>query len=200
MKLQDLLEMPKNLPTLSTEDDLDNYATNKAKFKELIKSDKTEYSRYDEDRIVYTSGKKFFCIDLDRNELTYYMTYDTSFCNALGSFLWQSLVWRSKHVEYNKTLPHEIFFATLLPKFGVIATDGDQTSDGRRFWSYQVKYAQDHRLFTYYYNLQTKDLIEFKTMLEFDKLIRREDIWGDSNNHRNKLIVISEQQLPKGTA
>lgn len=195
MKLTSLLEMPKIIPALSIEDNLDLYSVNQAKYKELFTSNANVYKKFDNARVVYQSGKKFYCLDALRREVTYFMEYNVNSNKTLGSFLWQSLVWRSKKVEYNKTLPHEIFFDTLLPKYGVITTDGDQTDEGRRFWSYQVKFALDKNFFLYYHNLQTKELQQFKSMLEFDDLIKKFNIWGNSNLHRQKLIVISNKEL-----
>lgn len=191
-----LIEMPRLIPKLSVSDNLDIYNTNKAKYNELLKAHKEEYYKYDDNHIVYFSNNRYFCLDYVRKEVTYYMEYATSYDKLLGSFLWQSLVWRSDHVEYNKTLPHEIFFKKLLPKYGTIATDVDQTSDGKRFWSYQIKYALDTNLNVYYYDMISKDFINIDTMLKLDFLIQKYHIWGHTKAHQKKLIVISNKVLP----
>lgn len=198
MKLCNVLnEMPQNIPYLPNDIDLSNYSINKAKYNELIKLPKQIYKQYDDKHIVYHSSNMFFCLDYERKEITYYMEYDTSFTLKIGSFLWQSLVWRSNHVLYNRTLPHEIFFNVLLPKYGVIATDGQQTVDGKRFWTYQISHAFNNNLYVHYFNLKTKELIHIIDLMHFDKLANELSIWGDDSTHKHKLILISKHQLPK---
>ena len=197
MKLKELLlENPQLIPGLSIEDDLDNYTANKAKFSELVSLPKQVYKKYDDKRIVYSTERMFFCLDFVRKEVTYYMQYDVGYTKKLGSFLWQSLVWRSKHVSYNKTLPHEIFFDVLVPKYKVVATDGKQTSHGKRFWEYQIKFAQDNNMLTYYYDYSKKYLEQFDSMIQFDDLADKYKIWTESPSSQDQLIIISKKELP----
>lgn len=193
-----LTEMPRLIPNLPSAYDFGLRNINKARYAEFLSLPKEEYYKYDSNRIVYSSDNKFFCLDYLRKEVTYYMQYDVSYNKTLGSFLRQSLVWRSKYVDYNNTLPHEIFFNTLLPKYGTIATDGDQTDDGRRFWSYQIKYAFDKNLNVYYYNLATKGLIPIDNMMTFEEIKQKYKIWGADKSRQKQLIVITNKKLTEG--
>jgi hypothetical protein len=167
-------------------------------YSDLVKiSNKKEYSRFSDSKIVYQYDNMFFCLDILNKKILYYMRYDVSYTKILGSFLWQSLVWRDEKSPQVKTLPHKIFFKELLPKWGIIATDGQQTSDGRRFWEYQIAYALEQNINVYYFNLKSKELVQISTLDEFDKAIHQYDIWGDTIEHRNKLMVISIFSLPK---
>lgn len=190
-----LLEMPRNLLHLNKLDDLSQHSVNKAKFIYLIKQEKKELKQINTTQIIYNSNKMFFCLDLENKKVLYYMQYDTSFSNTLGSFLWQSLVWRDKHSPQVKLLPHKIFFEELLPKYGIIATDGDQTEDGRRFWEYQIAHALENNINVFYFNLTSKELQSIKTLVDFDKAIRKFDIWGDTKEHQQKLMLITTKNL-----
>jgi hypothetical protein len=115
----------------------------------------------------------------------------------LGTYLWQSLIWRAKQTPYIKTLPHDIFFNTLLPKYGTICTDGQQINDGRDFWEYQIIYALNNNINVYYHNMQNKDLIKIKNNMHFHKLISQYDIWGDTLQYQKKRMVITNHILPQ---
>lgn len=199
MNLDELLtEMPQLIKGLSKTEDLSIQTVNKAKYVELIKiTDKREYIRFSDTKIVYEYRRMFFCLDTLNKKILYYMQYDISYTKTLGSFLWQSLVWRDENSPQVNTLPHKIFFDKLLPKWGIVATDGRQTKDGKRFWQYQVTYALEQKINVYYFNLKTKELEQIETIDHFDNVIRKYDIWGDSKDHQNKLIVISIFNLPK---
>jgi hypothetical protein len=188
--------MPKIIQPLNGMEDFDNFSINSAKYKELVKLfNKEIYKRFDDEHIVYRAGNKFFCLDYEKKKVTYYMEYSTSHNSILGSFLWQSLIWRAKNNLSNRTLPHEIFFKVLLPKYGVITTDGEQTIDGRKFWEYQIGFALDNDFYVYYFNLKSKELIKITNSTHGNKVIQEQDVWGLSHEHKSKLIVISTKEL-----
>lgn len=200
MKVKELLtEMPRIIIGLNKLDDLSIDSVNKAKYKLLSTlQDKKEIKRSD-DLIVYQTGNMFYSLDKETKKVIYYMQYDTSYTKTLGSFLWQSLVWRDENSVLVKTIPHKIFFEYLLPKYGIIATDGDQTKDGKRFWEYQVAYSLENNINVYYFNLKSKELELIKSLTEFNRAIKKYDIWGESKDHQNKLIVITNHVLPRET-
>jgi hypothetical protein len=197
MKLVDLFEMPKIISQLSGLDDLTDISVNAFYYKQLSKLlSKVQIKFFSEERKVYSAENKFFCLDDDSKKVLYYMQYDTSFSLKLGgSFLWQSLVWRSKSVPQMNTLPHEIFFNELLPKYKTVATDGQQTEDGQRFWEYQIDFALKNKFNVYYFNTNSLILVELNTLLDFEKALLQYDIYGSSSEHKNKLLVISKKEL-----
>ena len=196
MKISDLYETPQIIPGLTDEENLDSFSVNKSKYSELAKlHNKKEISRLSDDVIIYQSGRMNFCLDTSRKEVTYYMQYEVSTNKVFGSFLWQSLVWRSKKVQYNKAMPHKIFFNTLLPKFKVIVTDGMQTVEGKRFWEFQIAFAIENDINVYFFDDKSKELIKVNTLIEFDKVSRDHDVWGETPIHKSKLMVITTKEL-----
>src|SRR5574343_1575768 len=191
-----LNEMPRRISQLPVDDDLSVYNTNQAKYKELYNiPNKQIYHKFDDNKVVYYISNKVFCLDTINKQIVYYMEYETSFNSILGSYAWQSLVWRKKNTQYINTLPHDIFFKVLLPKFGTVVTDGEQTDDGIKFWEYQIGYALNNNLNVYYFNTLTKELIHLPSTLAVYNLDQKIKIWGTDNEHKHKLVVITKKQL-----
>lgn len=190
-------EMPQLIPNLNKVDDLDIYTVNRSKFKMLRGVEKLIYHTFDKTHILYNTNNQYFCLDYDKNKVTYYMEFKVNTDRMLGTYLWQTLVWRSKVDPYTIDLPHEIFFTELLPKYGTVCTDGQQTADGRRFWNYQITYALKHNINVYYYNMQSKELVKIDDMLHFTNVIAQYDVWGETPNHKNKLMIITNHIMPR---
>jgi hypothetical protein len=197
MKVKELLiEMPQNLLRLSKIDDLSIVDVNRAKFHFLSKlENKKVIEELDNKHQLINVDNIYFVLDYSNKKVLYYMEYNTSFSNKVGSFLWQSLVWRDKNSPIVLALPHKIFFEILLPKYKVISTDGKQTDDGKRFWYYQIGYAFKNNLNVYYFNLQSKELLFLENNTVFLETVQKYDIWGDTKDHQNKLILITSKNL-----
>ena len=196
MKLNQLFEAPQVISSLLADENLDDFSLNKAKYSELLKLfNKQEIKRLSDEVILYQHGRMNFCLDYNRKEVTYYMQYEVSTNKLFGSFLWQSLVWRSKKVQYNKTMPHEIFFEILLPKFKVIVTDGLQTEAGKRFWEFQIAYAIKNKINVYFHDEKTKDLEKVESLIEFDKVCSKYNVWGEAAINKTKIMAITLKDL-----
>jgi len=198
MKVKDILmEMPKLILGLSDLDNLDLLTVNKSKYLFLSKlEDKEQLQVIDEFRILYNYKNMYFVLDNETKQILYYMQYETSYSSKLGgSFLWQSLIWRAKNVLQVKRLPHEIFFKILLPKYGTIITDGQQTDKGQNFWNYQIHNAINNNLNVYYYEDLSNYLEKINSEREFELAINKHDIWGDTKAHEHKLMVITSKIL-----
>ncbi len=57
----------------------------------------------------------------------------------------QVLVLRFNHSVMSVDIPRKIFFNYLLPTFGSIVTDIEQTTDCRKHWAYALAYALDRK-------------------------------------------------------
>ena len=67
---------------------------------------------------------------------------------------------------------------------------------GNRFWGARIGDALEEHLNVYYFNFMTKELIQVKNIQEFQKIEDEHDIWGPSDLHRLKRMVISDRELP----
>jgi hypothetical protein len=172
--------------------------TSRINFKKLKSSYKTRYYEYDTTHIVYSNSKnEYFCLDHDKGKVSYYMKYVTSTDDALGQYVWQSFVYRDDAAKYVLGLPSQIFFEKLLQIHGTICTDGQQTEDGRRFWDWQIHTALQRNINVYYYNLDTRVLIKIIDLIHFNTVIGAHNIWGSTDEHRRRLMVITKHEMPR---
>lgn len=145
---------------------------------------------------IYQSGSKIFCLDSKMGAVTYYLHYQVANNGKLGDYVWQSLVWSYPPAAYIAGIPQQIFFENLLPKFGTIITDSQQTWDGKRFWQLRLAEAFEKKLNVYFYDFQTHEIIKIENYVDFRKLSQANDIWGPSDKHQMKRMVISNKNLP----
>lgn len=148
---------------------------------------------------LHQLGSQFFCLDSKMKRVTYYMKYEVGNNGKLGSFVWQSLVWSLPSAAYVAGLPQLIFFEKLLPKFGTIATDSQQTWDGRRFWKLRIADAFNKQLNVFFYNFANHEIIKIDSYDDFESLSARKDVWGETDKHKMKRMVISNKDLPLNT-
>ena len=193
-----LMEMPKTIPDL-TNHALNNTIENRKYFDVISKeSMKKLYKKINNDSIIYQYKKEFVCLNTKINKITYFMKFKVDHNKILGNYVWQSLVWRATTAAELSGIPEKIFFETLLPKYGCVVTDSEQTWNGTRFWIYRITDALKMNLFVYYYNFRSKELIKVNSIDEFTEIEEKYDIWGTSNNHEMKRIVITNRELIKG--
>ena len=145
---------------------------------------------------VYKLGSEYFCLDNEFKSITYYMKYEVGNNGKLGSFVWQSLVWTEPSAKYIISYPKKIFFDDLLSKFGTILTDSEQTWDGKRFWKWRISEAFDKGLNVYLYDFSNHKIIKIEDNTHFRQAELIHDIWGTTNKHKMKRMVISNKELP----
>lgn len=199
MKLKTLLESPLNIPDLDWHD-LENPTENAKLYKNFISKEyqyKKAILKLTETAIIYQMKTELFCLDSERQQVTYYMKYSVDTNKILGQYVWQSLVWVDKelHYDYLKDIPAKIFFENLLTKFKTIITDSEQTWHGRRFWEYRIVDALKKNLNVYFFNFENKHIekmFSFNQLYDFQK---KYDIWGNSPKHKMKRMVISNKNL-----
>jgi hypothetical protein len=191
-----LTEMPQKIDALKWHD-LFNYEKNQ-KYYNVIRAEKYKklYQKINDHVSIYQFKTEFICLDTKQKLITYFMKYKVANNGIIGSFVWQALVWRDKTSLYLSGIPQKIFFDYLLQKFGCVVTDSEQTWDGERFWGERIAEALDSRFYVYYYNFKTKELVEVKTISEFRNIEQKYDIWGPSELHKMKRMIISTRELP----
>lgn len=197
MKLEELLmEIPRDIGNIDWHF-LNKVDQNKEFYKELAANKyKKVIEKLTPTATVYRIGSQYFCLDLDFKQVTYYMKFEVGNNGKIGSYVWQSLVWTNDSFEYTKHYPQKIFFRDLLPKFGNIITDSEQTWDGKRFWVYRIIDAFNMGLNVYFYDFGSHNIIKMNDMNDFVQAQSTYDIWGVSNAHSMKRMIITKNQLP----
>lgn len=199
MKLQDLFEMPKDIEDLDSHD-LNNSLKNgefyldclrKTYAKKIKLFDLTDYST------MYQFKTEFFVLDSHRKKVTYFMKYKVDNNGTLGQFVWQSLVWGNIDVqnEYLSGIPKKIFFDYLLSKFHTIITDSEQTWHGKRFWQARISDAFKMNLNVYFFDFDGRIFKKLEKYEDLERYQNEYDIWGPSDKHEMKRMVISDIEL-----
>lgn len=183
-----LNESPKNILPLETskiEKEITSYyKNNKTKFKPtntkyLLKSgdDQNGYYIFIKDDIIH-----------------YFVRFKAVKYPKLlkGRLIRQVLVQRIDFSSYSSGIPRKVFFEHLLPTYGVIVSDTEQTLDGRKFWTNAVIEAiNDPKYSVFMFNSDNiqKTFIELNTEEQFHESV--ENIWGDSNFFKKVLLAIA---------
>lgn len=133
------------------------------------------------------------------NEVVYYnrvISQNDVYLNYMP--VTQILIWRSPkpmHRPALRDLPGKIFTQYLLEKYNVIITDRNQTRDGQTFWLTRLYEALDAGCHVYAYDMIT---CELRHIRDQDTVGANVDwLWGDEDNHQNRLAIISKLPLPR---
>ena len=142
MKLSDLYEMPqliKELPTLDAK-----LLTDQCRAA-LRDGTATVVKKFDETtslfHVAHGADGIYFLKSDDFDYLCRYRRVDLPLDVIPGKNkgIRQVLIKRCRTTNvYANGIAHDIFWDILLPKFGVLVSDCEQTEDGRRFWFFQV--------------------------------------------------------------
>jgi hypothetical protein len=145
---------------------------------------------------MYKSGGNYFCLDDKIQQITYNMIYKVDNKKQLGGqYVWQSAVWASPDELYLDGIPAKMLFEYLLPVFKTIVTDSEQSFDGKRFWEKCISKAFAKELNIYFFDFQTKELIEMKSPEHWKDFKQTSNIWGETNKHLMKRMVISSKVI-----
>lgn len=197
MKLLDIVltEMPKLIPPLKGHE-LNDASMNGQWYKDF---DRDKYKKLivvlNDHAIVSKDGTTFFCLDSDTKRVTYYLKYEVAKHSQLGQYVWQSMVWTDLNCDYIRGFPQKIFFDFLLPKYGCIVTDSEQTWYGQRFWQLRISEALKKGLFVYYFDFKLKQLVQVNDWAEFEQIEKDHDVWGPHTQNEFKRMIISNRKL-----
>jgi len=187
--LKKLVEAPQNhIPLDSdvlTKDSQEYYDKNKSKFKPTD----TKY--------LLKSGNdiKGYYMLVVNDVVEYFVNYDaTKFKNMFDhKFARQVLVHRNSYSPKSAGIPKTVFFDYLLPTFGGIVSDDQQTDKGRQFWTNAIIDAlkQPNKYDVYIIKKSSNELIPVETFDEFDS--KGSEIWGNEISFKFVLLAIVQK-------
>lgn len=130
--------------------------------------------------------------------LVYYVKYETNNYKLINKpVISQTVLWRKRGLDVTTDsigMPTRVFFDCVLNLTGIVATDKQQTEQGRDFWFDRIAQAYDRNYHVYFLSvLYLHELRELKTYQEFTDLLNNNVIWGDNNKHQFKKIIISKE-------
>jgi len=178
---------PKNIESLDADhfrkESQSYYDNNKSKFKPT----NTKY--------LLKSGDDhngYYMLVVD-GVVEYFANYKSKSYQSLlkGRMIRQVLVQRNHFSIDSANIPKKVFFDYLLPTFGTIVTDEEQTADGKKFWLHATSEALDNpdKYTVYVLNKTKGQTIEIVDHEHFKSLT--DSIWGDTENFKNIWVAIS---------
>lgn len=200
MKLQDIFESPQY--TFPTNFNFDNTEHN-IKFTKNFLSDprKKEIDKIGKFRL-YAFPNKYALISHDNESapiMAYCMQYEVLHNNFINrTCVQQVVIWVDFHFQETEGLAKRIFFNHLLPTYNTISTDAVQTPDGERFWGRRIVDSFSLGYNVYYVDMmKTRDegIMKIDSISEYRELSKNTDIWGHSNAHKYRRIILSKNNL-----
>jgi hypothetical protein len=145
---------------------------------------------------VYISNKTVFCLDDVLAMVTYEMEFKVNTNAIIGTFVWQTSVWRGNSALISH-LPTEIFFDYLVHNCHTVLTDSKQSWDGKRFWLDRIDNSFDKKLNVYYFDFSNNHLQKMNSKQEWLQFYKTNQtkIWGNSDLHQMKRMIITDKEL-----
>jgi hypothetical protein len=106
----------------------------------------------------------------------------------------QVLVWRDPDTGSNVGFANKVFFEHLLPTYGLIVSDTQQSPDGKRFWLWSIDQALKSGLHAYYLDSSVRSP-RLVPILDVSDLDPHSNIWGTNSINKKRLLLISEKSL-----
>ena len=199
MNLSDLTESPQKIGPLDPKNIQDAITACKKGFDRAKKLDVIDTDanvalyELEEGRNGY-----FFIWEPSTNSVIYVMRYSTvCFDKKLGiaESARQILIWRSSNSVFVYGIWRKIFWDYLMPKYGVIVSDSEQTDDGARIWMGVAAKAFETGYTVRLMDTNDSTFIDMHTKAEFD--MSKESAWGSSSFFRRKIFAVFKSELPK---
>lgn len=190
MKLSNLFEMPQLIGEVDF--DLDDRERNRIVCNSLRPS-AVELFTF-RNVVIKKSGKHIYA---ERGDglMPYLIETERKWIGAVNKqAMIQRGLWRDAAISSIAGLTKKVFFEVLLPQTGMVASDRQQSDDGRRFWVLRVSEALEMGLFVYLVDVMgPKELTRIKSHEQFDGM--QSEIWGTDPKFKTKLLLISRDEL-----
>lgn len=128
------------------------------------------------------------------NEVQYFVRFKRIRHNGfrLGR---QVLLWRNKDSLATAGFARKVFFDVLLPRYGALIADKEQTRNGAAFWANAIGNALDRKLYVYCLDRRSRQT----KLTRLDKPHLVDDfapiLWGNDAQHLLTFAVISNKKL-----
>jgi hypothetical protein len=129
--------------------------------------------------------------------ILYFVRFKRINASGLQKLGRQVLVWRDKNSHKSVGFAHHVFFDILLKEFHSLITDTQQTSNGQRFWMFELDHAfkNPEKYFVYFLDRRPSHgkLLQMKSA--DDLSVHSKDIWGTSEGHLRTHAIISTKPI-----
>ncbi|MEY4591406.1 MAG: segment 11/17 [Pseudomonadota bacterium] len=102
----------------------------------------------------------------------------------------QVFVWRNRAADsaFSAGIADKVFWEYLMPKYGCLVSDSQQTDAGKAFWQHQITKSLKKGLSVRLINLKTKEAKEIKTLKDFSDVLHT--AWGKEPWFQNLIFAI----------
>lgn len=131
---------------------------------------------------------------VENGKVTYFVRYQrVRYAGlALGR---QVLVLRNEMTPATAGFAQHVFFSKLLPKYGMLIADKQQTEFGKNFWLNATDRAFGVGLHVYFLDRRSAPHLLKKLDSDADIHQLRNEIWGTSKEFQNTFLIISQKPL-----
>lgn len=107
----------------------------------------------------------------------------------------QVLLWRNRDSDASGGFAQVVFFTRLLPRYGALIADKEQTKNGSQFWQNAVISALGRNLYVYFLDRRSRQtkLIPIDDLDDLQE--HHAELWGKSRAHLLTFVVISQKEL-----
>lgn len=150
------------------------------------------------------SGNKLLLVDHSSKLIRYFVQWREVWHNLVGSnCISQVAVWRDD-LYTPEGYPKQIFLNYLLNITGVMITDIQQTSDGKRFWLNRIRDTFNMDLFLYYVNLMQDGknppcIMRLHDIKQVDNILQSGKLWGNDPKFESRKLIITNKLLKETT-
>ena len=125
------------------------------------------------------------------DSIIYFVRYRSVKANG-NSFGRQVLVARQRSNILSTGVALHVFFKYLLPRFGALVSDTQQTQHGKAFWDYAIASAFKRSFIVYFLDRRSTPnrLIQMSTPKDVNQ--NSKEIWGTDQGHLRTHVVISK--------
>jgi hypothetical protein len=167
---------------------------------DLLKSKNSKMVHEFFDSKLYSTGDDsngyYFLVSNRSGRVVYFVRYRLVQSNGM-KFGRQVLVWRTKNTQGTISvsgLAKKVFNSYLLPRFGRLITDTQQTENGRAFWEFMLNEAFDNNTPVYVLDKRSSPNRLYRSTRE--SFVKDYDIvYGDSQPFERTHFVISSSEI-----
>ncbi len=161
----------------------------------LLNKKHTQVDTYLSIPIYMTGGTtKGYLFSTNGSDLFYFVKFDSLKLRGLDTKATVQLsVWRNDEVPYTSDLSQYLFDGILSSRFDIMASDGQQTPKGKRFWVLRMTKALQQNKYVYMYDRMTHELSPILTLEDMTSAIRSS--YGSGRSYRDKRFLISGTRL-----
>ena len=138
-----------------------------------------------------TNGYYYLKVD---DDIVYFVRYRRVKANG-NAFGRQILVARKRSNILSTGVALHVFYSYLLPRFGALMSDTQQTQHGKAFWDYAIAAAFKRSILVYFLDRRStpNKVVLLSTPKDVD--LNSKEIWGTGQGHLRTHVVLSKTPI-----